>query len=59
MVRYGMVLYNMEWYGMTCYFMLCSFFYIYRWFLGRLEPSEGPNPITGCKYVYFITVLMN
>ena len=57
MIRYGMVLYDMEWYGMLFYVMF--FFYIYRWFLGRLEPSEGPNPITRCKYVYFITVLMN
>ena len=45
-------------YGMVWYVHL-FFFHIYRWFYCRLELSEGPKPITDCKYLYFITVSMN
>ena len=43
----------MVWYDRLL--ILCSFC-IYRWFSGRLKLIEGLKPITGCKYLYFITV---
>ena len=57
----GVVWGDIIWNGMVWYdrlLMLCSF-YIYRWFYGRLKLIEGLKQITGCKYLYFITVSRN
>ena len=51
----GVVRYNMEWYGMIGY--LCYVLFIFTG--GRLKLIEGLKPITGCKYLYFITVSRN